>query len=253
MSWSLFQERLLIYDDVSQYAFMPLGEDLYPEELVILSLNLKSAGLSPNFCLATEDYVKKFPEIENYYKVKPERDHAEYIYTADSLSDLNGTKLHKKRNLISQFKRSYPEFQVHRLENQYLGRAWNLAKDMLKRWDKVPKTLEQELSALEISLGSFEQLGLEGLAITIKEKLIAFSVFSALSHSTYDIQFEKSDISYKGAAQVINHETAGYLKNKCRFLNREQDLGVKGLRQAKLSYDPVTLITPYSLTFNPVN
>jgi len=52
---------------------------------------------------------------------------------------------------------------------------------------------------------------------------------------------------------VINHETAKYLKDKCQYLNREQDLGIKGLRQAKMSYDPEKLITTYSLTFTPAN
>lgn len=253
MSWSLYQERLLIYDEISQYAFMPLGEDLFPEELVILSLNLKSAGLTPNFCLLTSEYIKKFPEIENYYIVKKERDYSEYIYSVDSLCDLNGTKLHKKRNLISQFKRSYPDFEVHPLNGKFKHKARELAQKLLNRQKKRSKTLDQEFYALEISFEYFKQLGLEGLAITIGEKLIAFSVFSALNHSTYDIQFEKSDTDYKGAAQVINHETAKYLKDKCQYLNREQDLGIKGLRQAKMSYDPVGLITPHSLIFTPAN
>jgi hypothetical protein len=54
-------------------------------------------------------------------------------------------------------------------------------------------------------------------------------------------------MDFKGASQIINHETAKSLKNRCRYLNREQDLGVKGLRQAKLSYDPLQLIIPYTL------
>jgi len=253
MSWSLYQERLLIYDEISQYAFMPLGEDFSPEELVILSLNLKSAGLTPNFCLVTAEYIKKFPEIENYYIVKKERDHSEYIYNVDSLCDLNGTKLHKKRNLISQFKRSYPDFEVHLLKGKHKQKAWELAQTLLNRQKKFSETLDQEFYALKTSFDYFEQLGLDGLAITIGEKLVAFSIFSPLNPSTYDIQFEKSDMDYKGAAQVINHETAKYLKDKCQYLNREQDLGIKGLRQAKMSYDPVELITPYSLNFTPAN
>ena len=253
MSWSLYQERLLIYDEISQFAFMPLGEDFSPEELVILSLNLKSAGLTPNFCLLTAEYIKKFPEIENYYIVKEERNHSEYIYSVDSLCDLNGTKLHKKKNLISQFKRSYPDFEVHPLKGKYKHKARKLAQILLSRRKKPSDTLDQEFYALKTSFDYFDQLGLDGLAITIGEKLVAFSIFSALNPSTYDIQFEKSDTDYKGAAQVINHETAKFLKDKCQYLNREQDLGIKGLRQAKMSYDPVELITPYSLTFTPAN
>lgn len=253
LTWTIYQERLFIYDGVSQCGFMPLGEDLTPEELVILSLNLKNLGLTPNFCLVTPEYIEKFPEIENYYVVKQERDYSEYIYDVDNLCDLNGVKLHKKRNLISQFKRAFPDFEVHRLTPANKDKALGLAQQLLNRRKRRSKDLDQEYSALETSVDHFEQLGLEGLVITLGTQMVAFSVFSSLSHSTYDIQFEKADMDFKGAAQMINHETARYLKNKCQYLNREQDLGIKGLRQAKLSYDPVKLITPYSLTLSPLN
>ncbi|WP_300458910.1 phosphatidylglycerol lysyltransferase domain-containing protein [Desulfobacula sp.] len=253
LTWTIYQERLLIYDGISQCGFMPLGEDLYPEELVILSLNLKNLGLAPNFCLVTSDYLEKFPEIENYYVVKEERDYAEYIYDVDNLCDLNGVKLHKKRNLISQFKRAFPDFEVHRLTAANKDKALGLAQQLMNRRKRRSRDLDQEYSALKTSFDYFEQLGLDGLVITLGTQVIAFSVFSSLSQSTYDIQFEKSDMDFKGAAQMINHETAQYLRNKCDYLNREQDLGIKGLRQAKLSYDPVHLITPYSLTLSPLN
>jgi hypothetical protein len=253
MGWAVYQERLLIYDRVSESAFMPLGEDLYPEGLAILSLNLKNAGLSPDISLVSSDYLKKFPEIENYYTIREERDYAEYIYDVNSLCDLTGVKLHKKRNLISQFKRSYSDFGVHLLKGEYKYKALSLAKELMEKRKKSSKTLEQEFCALKTSFDYFDLLGLEGLVITIGENLVAFSVFSRLSPFTYDIQFEKSDTDYKGAAQVINQETAGYLKDKCQYLNREQDLGIKGLRKAKMSYGPVQLITPYSLIFTPPN
>ena len=253
MSWSLYQERLLIYNGIFQCAFMPLGKVFYPEELVILSLNLKKTGLTPDITLVTSDYLKKFPEIENYYTVKEERDYAEYIYDVNSLCDLNGIKLHKKRNLISQFKRSYPDFEIHPLNGEYKDKAIRLAQDQLKRRKKRSQTLDQEFYAIQTSFDHFDDLGLGGLVLTLKTKVVAFSVFSKLNNSTYDIQFEKSDTDYKGAAQVINQETAQYLKDKCLYFNREQDLGIKGLRQAKMSYDPVQLNTTYSLIFNPPN
>ncbi len=251
--WTLYQERLLIYEETSKCSFMPLGENFLPEELVILSLNLKNAGLNPDFNLASSTYLEKFPGIEKYYLVKEERDYSEYIYKTESLSDLTGKKLHKKRNLISQFKRSYPGVEVHLLKKENKNNVLELSKRLLNKHQMPSKTLDEEMNAIKISLDHFERLSLEGLILTMGEKIIAFSVFSRLNHSTYDIQFEKSDSDYKGAAQVINQATATYLKNKCLYLNREQDLGIKGLRQAKMSYQPMELITPYSLTFSPPN
>jgi uncharacterized protein len=253
ISWTLYNQRLLIYDEISQCAFMPLGEDLYPEDLVILSLNMKNAGFVPNFSLVTLDYLKKFPEIKNYYQIKEERDDAEYIYDVESLCELTGIKLHKKRNLISQFKRTYPDFKVYLLNEDFKDKAQGLAQKIMKRRKKISKTLDQEFDAIKTSFENFDQLGLEGLVLTLENSVVAFSVFSKLKHSTYDIQFEKSNPDFKGAGQVINQETARYLKDKCKYLNREQDLGIKGLRQAKMSYEPLRLITPYSLIFNPSN
>ncbi len=250
-SWTLYRERLLIYEEISESAFMPLGEEFYPEDLAHLSLNLKQAGLEPNFALASLDYVEKFPEIKNYYRVKKDRDNAEYIYNVKKLSKLTGNKLHKKRNLISQFKRSYPDFEIHVLSEEYRNKANGLAQKLLKRNKKYSHTLDREFSAIKISFDKFDQLGLEGLVLTIESRVIAFCVFSEMAGSTYDIQFEKSHPDFKGAAQVINQETARYLKDKCQYLNREQDLGIKGLRQAKLSYEPMRLTTPYKLIFDP--
>jgi hypothetical protein len=232
---------------------MPLGHDIFPEELVVLALQLKSLGIEPSFGLVTSDYLKKYPDIEAYFMVKEERDYAEYIYEVKSLCDLTGEKLHKKKNLISQFKRSYPDYQVHRIKGEFKTRCYSFAKELLNSHEKTSQDLIQELSAIETSFRYFDELGLEGLALTLGERLFAFSVFSRLNAVTYDIQFEKFDIGFKGAAQVINHETAKYLLDVCQYVNREQDLGIRGLRQAKLSYEPLELFTAHSLVLNPSN
>jgi hypothetical protein len=167
----------------------------------------------------------------------------------NKLNELKGKKLHKKRNLISQFKNSYPDYKVHLFKKGYKKEALGLARELMDRHCKPSKTLDQEYGAMQSAMDHFDALDLEGIAIFVNNKLVAFTIFSRLNHSTYDIQFEKADMNFKGASQMINHETAKSLKNKCQYLNREQDLGIKGLRQAKISYDPLQLIIPYTLTF----
>ncbi|MBU1194454.1 MAG: DUF2156 domain-containing protein [Proteobacteria bacterium] len=253
LAWTIYQGRLLIYHTESNYSFMPIGEEFTPEELAILSLNLKKNGKSSDFALVTPEYIEKFPDLKKYYRMRKNRNHAEYIYDVESLCELSGPKLHKKRNLISQFKRLYPDFRLHVLTGEFKQQALEFSRDLKNSHEKVSQTLELEFEAIKISFEHFESLGLEGLAITHNDKMIAFSVFSRLGDQYFDIHFEKSDMAYKGAAQVINQETALYLKNRCKYLNREQDLGIKGLRQAKMSYEPVKLITPVKLFFAPLN
>ncbi|MCP4717866.1 MAG: DUF2156 domain-containing protein, partial [Desulfobacteraceae bacterium] len=211
-----------------------------------------SMGFEPDISIFPGEYVDA-PGIEQFYTVLEERDNAEYIYRVDSLVELNGTKLHKKRNLISQFKRHNPDYSVTPLKGDDRNAARDFARHLLEAREKPSKDLEDEFKAIEKVFDYFDSLGFEGIGLWIKNRLVAFSVFSRLNHDTYNIQFEKSDMDFKGAAQVINQETAKYLQNKCVFVNREQDLGIKGLRQAKLSYGPERLIIPHTLKFKAKN
>jgi uncharacterized protein len=251
LSWSLYQDRVLIYDDIDQCAFMPLGEKLFPKELAALSESLKNAGYKPDLSLVSIDYIEAFPEIEDFYIVKQERDYAEYIYDINKLCELRGKKLTKKRNLISQFKKLYPAHEVQLLasDERFQQKALLLARDLFAKQENPSDTISQEFEALEQAFRYFKELCLEGIAVLSENKVVAFSVFSFMNSDTYDIQFEKSDISFKGSSQVINHETAKYLQSKCQYLNKEQDLGIEGLRKAKLSYSPEKIAIPYKLIF----
>jgi hypothetical protein len=258
LSWTMYKGRLLIYDGIDKCSFMPIGDKFSPKELVDLSLGMKIIGLKPDLSLVAEDYIKEFPEIKEYYTVKIEPDYAEYIYKVDSLCDLKGKKLSKKRNLISQFKRLYPGFIIQSLSGGLKQESLLLAKEMLSQQEKRLNTLDQEFEALNTALNHFEELELEGLVLLLETKAeiraAAFSIFSPFNqHNSlvYDIHFEKADRNFKGASQVINHETAKYLRQRCQYLNKEQDLGIKGLRQAKMSYDPEMLITPCTLILLP--
>lgn len=248
-SWFVYQDRLVVYDGVNQTAFMPLGLDLPPKEMAALSRHLIQLGLAPDLGIVHQTYLETHPDIEKFYILQEERDHAEYIYRVESLVALNGIKLHKKRNLISQFKRNYPDFSIHPLQGPEVDAAWEFARNQLQSRKKPSQNLKDEFCAMENAFVHFDHLGLGGVVLKVNNQLVAFSLFSRLNQDTYNIQFEKANLSFKGAAQVINQETARYLENKCTFVNREQDLGIKGLRKAKLSYEPERLIIPHSLKF----
>ncbi|MFO7748703.1 MAG: phosphatidylglycerol lysyltransferase domain-containing protein [Desulfobacteraceae bacterium] len=249
LSWTLYNDRVIIYDSSDHCAYMPLGEPLDPEQLAALSMELLGNGLAPDFSLVPEGYLRHFPWINRCYTVREDRDDAEYLYDVERLYRLNGKKLHKKRNLMSQFHRACPGAAVEPLSAGLRQKAMELAGNLFKQQKTVSRTLDQEFQAIAAALDAFEPLNLEGIALVHQERVIAFSVFSRLSPSTYDVQFEKSDPRFKGAAQVINYHTAAYLRDKCRYLNREQDLGIEGLRRAKLSYGPEQLIIPRTLKF----
>jgi hypothetical protein len=248
-SWFIFKGRLVVYEGVNKCGFMPLGEAFLPDELRELSHYLICMGFEPDMSIFPREYVDAYPGIEKFYTIREERDHAEYIYRVDSLAALTGVKLHKKRNLISQFKRHHPDYFVRPLSVDDRSVALDFARRIIDTRKNPSKDLEDEFKAIECAFDHFDSLGFEGIGLWVNERLAAFCVFSRLNHDTYNIQFEKSDLAFKGAAQVINQETAKYLLDKCVYVNREQDLGNKGLRQAKLSYEPERLIVPYTLIF----
>ena len=248
-SFCLYKDRLLILDKKDNYFHMPLGKSLAPKELAELSQNMKHLGKSCDIALVPHEYLITNPQIKKYYQATPQKDSDEYIYSVKKIVDLKGKKLQKKKNLISQFKRKNPTFCVKKIQGPLIKKSLALAQNILNTGKGKIKSLQMEYAALKQALGIIDRSMLDGLAITVEGKMVAFSVFSRLTPSTYDIHFEKSDLSFKGAAQVINHETSKYLKNKCEYVNREQDLGIKGLRQAKLSWDPHILFKPFLLTF----
>ncbi len=248
--WSIYKDRLAIYDDVNRCSYLPLGVEMTPKELVLFSLDMKRNGMGANVGVVPSEYLKKYPGIKQFYTIVHERDSTEYLYSVEALCDLKGTKLHKKKNLISQFHRKYPNSSIKPLSGRFKTEAKNLADEIYNGHERFLNGIENEHIALLKALNEFEEIGLEGQVLLVESDLVAFSIFSRLTDNTYDIHFEKSCQRFKSAAQVINHETAKYLREKCTYLNREQDLGIKGLRQAKMSYDPANLFDIHTLIFN---
>jgi uncharacterized protein len=110
--------------------------------------------------------------------------------------------------------------------------------------------LKKELAALECTLSHFEEFDQKGLIISVEERPVAFSIYEAISPSTVAIHFERALRSYKGLYQVINLETAKVIAGQgFQFINREEDLGDPGLRDAKMSYHPTEIVPAYELTF----
>ncbi len=246
-NWFLYKGRFLIYDGRHNYLLMPVGCEMDSEDLYTLAHHMMDIGLSPRICQVSKAYLIENPDIYDYFTVEPDRDAAEYIYETRSLIDLNSEKLHKKKNLVSQFHRKYPDFTVVPMDESLRGRCLDFAREQLDARTPVPQSLEEEFTAMNRAFSNWDSLGIEGLVVMVKDRIAAFAVFSQMNQSTFDVHFEKFNSKFKGASQVINQETAKFLEDRCTYINREQDLGIEGLRQAKLSYEPYRLLVPHTL------
>ena len=230
----------------SVYKF-PLGDDLKPTLDAIISDSQKRGIPCRLTCLTASD--KKM--LENWYPeqfyFQPDRDSYDYVYGVDALADLKGKKLQRKRNHCNRFWDTYPECVAAPITDENVAQV----EKMLEDWYAAKLAADPtasfylEQAAIHRALQHRKELEMEGLVLLCDGKVIAMTMGSALSSDTFDIHFEKAAEDYDGAYAAINREFARYLREKyprLQWLNREDDMGLEGLRKAKLSYYPDRLI-----------
>lgn len=186
-------------------------------------------------------------ELEGWFPgqflIQSDRDSFDYVYDIHALADLKGRAYQKKRNHFNRFRSLHPEYTVLPLTRELFPQAKDLAQSWYEsRAQSSPQGgYRLEHRAMDRAFRDYEALGLEGLALMEDGQMLALTMGSPLSRDTFDIHFEKAGEDVDGAYAAINCEFARYLRSRhpeLRFLNREDDLGIEGLRNAKLSYNP---------------
>jgi len=188
--------------------------------------------------------------LKNYPKLnfEPFRDVFDYIYLSSDLVNLSGTKYRKIRNRLNQFKKNF-SYRTEIISESNL----NEVKDFLKRWClwrdcDSDILLENEKKAILFSIDNFVELGLSGIAIYINEKIEAISVYEKMTSEMAVVHYEKGSPDYDGIYKAINQETAKILQKNFKFINRESDMNIPGLRKAKMSYHPHHMVEVFNLT-----
>lgn len=177
------------------------------------------------------------------FRIHNDRDGYDYVYAIDDLADLKGRKYQRKRNHFNRFCQNFPHHTVAPINTQGLPLVRGFAESWYaRRLEEDPSAdFHMERSALKKALDHFEELDMEGLVLMDGDDVLAFTIGSPLSGDTFDVHFEKANTDAEGAYTAINCLFARYLRSKyphIRFLDREDDMGLEGLRKAKLSYLP---------------
>ncbi len=185
-----------------------------------------------------------------------DRDYADYIYLRSDLSTLKGKKFQAKRNHINRFRNTYPDYEYTPITPDRIQECLDLEAE----WCKVNNCDQQEGTgnerrALIYALHNFEALGLTGGILHVNSKIVAFTFGMPINHETFGVHVEKADTSIEGAYAMINYEFANRIPEQYIYINREEDLGIEGLRKAKLSYQPATILEKYMacLKEHPMN
>lgn len=204
-------------------------EELLPEE------NLHFYGLSSSDVKFLE---KEFP---GKFEIKENRNSSDYIYLVTDLAELKGKKYHSKRNHIKYFEKNY-NWTYERLTSKNLSDCIRMTEKWIEEnEDKLDDGIDVELDVIKRAFDNFEELGFVGGLIRVDGETVAWTLGEPLSEDTFCTHFEKAFASFRGAYPIINREfTKNELSNYV-FVNREEDMGLEGLRKAKLSYHPVKL------------
>ena len=243
------------------------------------------SGRPLEFCLVDEPRAQILRE---YFKTTAGADGAEpplhftenrgdsdYIYSAESLATLAGNQYKKKRNHISRFNRSYLDYEIRPLTPSNFDDALAVEKSWLKveslgesgdsdcecscecreaAWaerSEDEKSRMAEYCAIVEALENFDKLGLNGAVLYVEGKPVGMTMASEILPGVWDIHFEKviDEYAVNGGYAIINKLFAERLVAAgAKFINREEDINIEGLRKAKLSYYPQTILDKTHVT-----
>ncbi len=201
-------------------------------------------------CLSREDCDRLEQMYPGKFRFHTARSDYDYIYHVEDLATLKGKKFQAKRNFVNRFHKLHPQCRTVPITEQNRPQVEALLHEWYtRRLEEEPEgDFHMEKVAIFKALKHMDQLCMEGIALEENGKLLAMAMGSALREDTFDIHFEKALDAGDGAYNAVNQAFAAYLQEKypaLRYLNREDDLGLEGLRQAKLSYHPVKLVEKY--------
>lgn len=248
-SWAIVEDALIIRFKPKHRAhpvyLFPVGPD--PKKVIDAAHRLREEvahedfplifmGVTPRIHKCIEEHCSA-----EYYFIEDEA-YCDYIYERESLARLNGKKLQSKRNHINKFLSLYPDYSYLPLEDTDAKECLELTHLWLDdRGDEDGR--KQEVEMVERAFRHRSELGLTGGVLRVGGNVVAFCLGSPINSNTYGVHIEKADASIEGAFTMINREYVRSIPEKFRYINREEDLGLPGLRQAKMSYKPAILLS----------
>lgn len=227
----------------NRYFRLPIGGDLAEG---IEKIRNYCGGQPPVFWVQDGERLDEFRALySDCYDFEEHRDAFDYIYSREALANLSGKKYHSKRNHISAFSKKH-EWRYEPITDGNLPAVFKCAD----RWytensHRLDKYLEGERQGLMLLLSNLDLLGAKGGAIFVGEEAVAFTIGSPINNRVFDIHIEKALPDFAEGYTVINREFARRLPESVIYINREDDMGLEGLRKAKLSYKPEILLKKY--------
>lgn len=191
-----------------------------------------------------DELEKLFP---NCFEFTENRQFGDYIYSAEKLSELKGKNLHSKRNFVNRFMKEN-NWSFCQLEKKH----FDACTALLEKWcnnESIRSSIEGERAAITRAMEHYGELELLGGCLFSNGKLIAFCMGELIAQDCFNVHFEKAESDTAGAYQMVNREFVRLILEKypqVNYVNREDDMGLENLRQAKMSYHPEYILKKFT-------
>lgn len=176
-----------------------------------------------------------------------DRDNWDYIYLREKLASLSGRKYHGQKNHFNAFKKAHPDYSYEPMSAANLPECLAFSEQWFAQRMVTDPTIIHERDALHMALRNFDALGLRGGALRINGKIEAFSYGTKINEDTAVLHVEKANVNIRGLYVAINKEFAEHGWQDVVYLNREEDMGMEGLRKAKEDLHPEMMWKKYSV------
>lgn len=240
-----------LQEDMEPFAFMPIGnpkQEEFDEVLLLLYEYFRKNNWKLIFKRVDEQKLYYFSNHLNLtLEAVYDRDSSDYVYLAEDLITLKGKKYHGKRNHINSFK-TYYEHEYVEFDKKYIDECIRINEEWFEqRNTEMNKGILAELIANKELLNNYEELGCKGALFKIDGKFEGYTIGEKLNQDMAIIHIEKANNEIRGLYNYINQQFCENEWNNTIYINREQDLGIEGLRKAKLSYHPTKMINKYNI------
>ncbi len=255
ISYAILSDCLIIqttYENKNPFYFFPIGKGDKLGAIKSLFTYAQTRGEVLEFHsleLENLDFLKAHFQLESFLN----RDRSDYVYNISELINLSGRKYHKKKNHLNKFLQTYPHFSYEEITAQNANELNQTYQQWFEATPDPSDGLKNEFIGIQNALNHWNELDFIGGIVRIDGKIIAFSFGEVINEKMVVIHIEKADSSIHGAYQIINQQLLKNSFSKYEYANREEDLGIEGLRKAKMSYNPAFLVDKYEAKVLSIN
>lgn len=250
IEYTTFKDALIIKKkdfDGTTHFMQPVGYDLNNLEDIVNELRKYKEEMGLQYLFKdieasfVDDLIKVYGET---IQILEDRDNFDYIYETEKLMSLSGKKLHAKKNHYNQFIKNY-SYEVKDLKEVPVQECMEELNNWLEQKEDKSEYLLYEIKAIEELLNNYDKFKFQGMAVYVDNKLSGITIGEKANDDMAIVHVEKADQEVKGLYTFINKHFVEKYFSDTKIINREQDLGIPGLRKAKESYKLFDFVKKY--------